>query len=131
MSGYGACRSAAPKRPSCSARPAPTVDQVRDADFGEAAEAGFLDIVELGQRVVDILALLAQVFALFVDALHQQLELAELARRLLVDLDDLADFGDGEADAPAAQDFLNKATVGGRNSRVRPRRSGWIKPSSS
>jgi hypothetical protein len=50
--------------------------------------------------------------ALLVDALHQELQLAEFARRLLVDLDDLADFGDGETDAPAAEDFPDEAPVG-------------------
>ncbi len=51
------------------------------ADFRQAAGAGFLDIVEFGQRVFDIFALLAQLFALLVDALHQEFQLADLARR--------------------------------------------------
>lgn len=83
-----------------------------DADFGEAAEAGLFNVVEFGQRVVYILALLAQVLTLLVDALHQKLQLAEFARWLLVDLDDLANLRDGETDPPPAQDFADQPSVG-------------------
>lgn len=82
-----------------------------DANLGQACQAGLLDVVELDKRIIDVLALLAKVFALFLDLAHQQPQLAGLARRVPVDLDDFPNFGDGEADPSAAQDFLNKAPI--------------------
>ncbi len=83
-----------------------------DADFHEARQAGLLGIVELRQRLVDISTLLAKFLAFLVDALHHQLQLADLARRFLVDVDDFTDFGYGEADPASAKDFLQQSSVG-------------------
>src|SRR5688500_6189060 len=82
-----------------------------DTDFGEPRQAGFFRIVELVEGLVDVLAFLAKLFALLVNALHHQLELTKFARRLLVDLDDLSDLGDREADPAPAQDFLEQPSV--------------------
>ena len=83
-----------------------------DADVGQTTEACFLDVVEFGQRVVDILALLAQLLPLLVDTLHQKFKLADLARRFLVDLDYLADLGNREANATSAQDLADEPSIG-------------------
>jgi len=58
-----------------------------DADFGEAAEAGFFDIVEFGQGVVDVLALLAQILTLlgYGDLARSQDLAGILPQKLLLD----------------------------------------------
>ncbi|VTZ59962.1 conserved hypothetical protein [Sinorhizobium medicae] len=84
-----------------------------DTDFRKTRQAGLLDIVEFGEGVFDVLALLSQVLALLLNALHEELQLTHLARRVLIDLNNLANLGDSEANAPAAQYLFYEVTVGG------------------
>ena len=86
----------------------------RHTDFGHAVQAGLLDRIEFADRLVDILALLPEAVALLLDLLHQKFQLPDLARRLVVDLDDLANLRDGEADPPAAQDLRDQCRSAGR-----------------
>ncbi|CVI57893.1 hypothetical protein AGR9A_Cc120049 [Agrobacterium salinitolerans str. Hayward 0363] len=82
-----------------------------NTDFGKPRQTGFFDIVEFRQRLFDVLAFLPKLGALFIDLLHQKHQLARFARRFLVDVNDLANFGDRETDTTTAQDFLNEAAV--------------------
>ena len=82
-----------------------------DAEFGKPLDAGLLGLVEFGQRLLEVAALLAQVLALFLDPPDHQLELPHLARRLLVHLDDFADLVDREAEPLAAQDLPDEMPV--------------------
>src|SRR5690606_19517884 len=83
-----------------------------DADLSQASQARLLGVIQFIERFVDILALLPKFIAFFVYALHHQLQLAELSRGLLVDLDDFPDLRDREAYSAPAQDFLKQTTVG-------------------
>jgi hypothetical protein len=99
---FGAGFSVDRKSDACTAVASARLYSGVDAEFHKPFDTGFFGLVQLGQRILKIAALLAQFFALFLNALDHKVELPDLAGRLLVHLDDFADFADGEAKPLAA-----------------------------
>ena len=68
--------------------------------------AALLQHAQLGQRLVQILTLLLQGAPAPVDVGDQELQLATFAGLLVVEVEDVRDLGEGEAEPFAAQDEL-------------------------
>ena len=98
----------------------------------ELRQAAALDLGQLLERLGDVGPLLLQQRATASDLAEEEPQLPELAGRGVVEVDDLADLADREAEALAAQDQLEADTVARREQPgVWPRRAGLISPSSS
>ena len=85
--------------------------QVLTPSSASRSTQDFLRVVQFRQRFLEIAALLAKVVLLLVDACDQQLQLAHLARRLPVYLDNLANLVDRETEALATQDLAHEMTI--------------------
>ncbi len=83
---------------------------------GELVETSLspgFDDVQLGEHAIDVRPSPLQLVAAGGDPIDEQLQLSELARGRVVHVDDLADLGEGEADALAAQDEPQPGAVAG------------------
>ncbi len=67
-------------RPKTEPLPA-TFELCVDAEFGQSLHAGLLSLVQFGERLLQVAALLPQILALFLNAPDHQLQLPDLARR--------------------------------------------------